>query len=315
MKTKYPFQIDSIVHKSKTITRTFGMEARLFSPQEENDDREPAAPLEMHEGYSVFKGTLITKEGSTRNFVTFNVPAKEIPYIHKKTSMVMEEALTNKLKPVKTPGKTVEIPSNAAYTLKIPSGTLKGKTPAEILLNDPSGNEKLEKHKKWLMDNLEKYPKNQVQIDAINEALKLKDDGKLVAEAAGAATDTEELPIIEIYSCPPKNIKPLDAEGRYTIYDVSVSYDGSRGLPFTITVNNCYAPVDRSKGGNEIVMSKAVDKKYISMSLSEDEWYTMINTMLQQKTLFETLTYPEQLKIAQKINEENRKAASKSKAV
>ena len=125
MKTKYPFQIDSIVHKSKTITRTFGMEARLFSPQEENDDREPAAPLEMHEGYSVFKGTLITKEGSTRNFVTFNIPAKEIPYIHKKTSMVMEEALTNKLKPVKTPGKTVEIPSNAAYTLKIPSGTLK----------------------------------------------------------------------------------------------------------------------------------------------------------------------------------------------
>lgn len=107
----------------------------------------------------------------------------------------------------------------------------------------------------------------------------------------------------------------MDAEGRYTIYDVSVSYDGSRGLPFTVTVNNCYAPVDRSKGGNEIVMSKAVDKKYISMSLSEDEWYTMINTMLQQKTLFETLTYPEQLKIAQKINEENRKAASKTKAV
>ena len=41
----------------------------------------------------------------------------------------------------------------------------------------------------------------------------------------------------------------------------------------------------------------------------------MINTMLQQKTLFETLTYPEQLKIAQRINDENRKAASKTKAV
>lgn len=314
MKTKYPFQIDSIVHKSKTVTRTFGMDAKLFSPQEENDDREPAAPLEMHEGYSVFKGTLIAKEGSTSKFVTFNIPAKDIPYIHKKTSMVMEEALHNKLMPSKKSGKTDDVPTTPAYTLKIPSGVLKGKTPAEILLNDSSGKEKLEKHRKWLLDNLERYSSNQVQIDAIDEALKLKEDGKLVTVATGTSTDTGELPVLEIYSCPPKNIKPLDAEGRYTIYDVSVSYDGSRGLPFTITVNNCYAPVDRSKGGNEIVMSKAVDKKFISMSLSEDEWYTMVNTMLQQKTMFENLTYPEQLKIAQKINEENRKAA-KSKAV
>lgn len=313
MKTKYPFQIDSIVHKSKTVTRTFGMEARLFSPVEESDDREPSAPLEMHEGYSVFKGTLITKEGTDRKFVTFNLPAKDIPYIHKKTSMIMEEALSRKLKV--TEKKVTETESDsAAYTLKIPSGTLKGKTPAEVLIDDASGKEKLEKHLAWLVDNLGKYPRNQIQIDAINEAFKLKEDGLLNSKTTSESKKSDDLSI-DIYTCPSKNIKPLDEEGRYTVYDVSITYDGSKGMPFTITVNNCFAPVDRSKGTNEIVMSKAVNKKRISMALSEDEWYTMIDTMLSQKTMFETLTYPEQLKLAKKINDENRLGATKSKAV
>ena len=61
MRTSYPWQIDSIIHKSKDTVKTFGMEAKLFSPKEENELRTPAAPLEMHEGYSVFKGTLIEK--------------------------------------------------------------------------------------------------------------------------------------------------------------------------------------------------------------------------------------------------------------
>ena len=310
MKTKYPFQIDSIVHKSKAIIRTFGMEARLFSPQEENEEREPAAPLEMHEGYSVFKGTLITKEGTDRKFVTFNIPAKDVSYIHKKTSMVMAEALKNKLKLENKVTKSEDIPSSAAYTVKITSGTLKGKTPAEILSESESNKEKLENQKKWLIDNVEKYPKNQIQIDAIDEALKLSADGKLIVSSSSSVTSEGELPIIEIYSCPPKNVKPLDGDGRYTIYDILVTYDGSKGMPFTVSINNCFAPVDRSKGTNEIVMSKAVSKKKISMALSEEEWFTMVDTMLSHKKMFENLTYPEQLKLAKKINDENRIGAT-----
>ncbi|WP_097006342.1 hypothetical protein [Lacrimispora amygdalina] len=310
MKTKYPFQIDSIVHKSKTIIRTFGMEARLFSPQEENEEREPAAPLEMHEGYSVFKGTLITKEGTDRKFVTFNIPAKDVSYIYKKTSMVMAEALKNKLKSVNKVTKSEDIPSSAAYTVKMTSGTLKGKTPAEILSESESNKEKLENQKKWLIDNVEKYPKNQIQIDAIDEALKLSAEGKLIVSSSSSVTNEGELPIIEIYSCPPKNVKPLDGDGRYTIYDILVTYDGSKGMPFTVSINNCFAPVDRSKGTNEIVMSKAVSKKKISMALSEEEWFTMVDTMLSHKKMFENLTYPEQLKLAKKINDENRIGAT-----
>ena len=91
MKTRYPFQIKSIVHKSAGTTRTFGMDARLFSPPEESEVREPSAPLEMHEGYSVFKGTLIAKDAASKKYVAFNIPAPEVPYIHEKTKIAMKK--------------------------------------------------------------------------------------------------------------------------------------------------------------------------------------------------------------------------------
>lgn len=303
MKTKYPFQIESIIHKSAKAYKTFGMDARLFSPQEETEGREPSAPLEMHEGYSVFKGTLIHKEGTTKKYVSFNIPAEEVPYIHKKTEMAMSIAMEEKLTPKTFSEKVAE--STPAYTVKISSGALKGKTPAQVLLESDTNLSALEKQSSWLKENLTKYPRNQAQIDAIEDAISLHKAGKLIKSDAAPASSVA----IEIYSCPPKNVKPLDKEGRFTVYDVSITYDSSRGLPVTVTVNNCFAPVNTEKG-NEIEMSKAVDKKTVSMALSESEWFTMIDKMKAQKIMFESLTYPEQLKLAAKISKENYDASA-----
>jgi hypothetical protein len=302
MKTKYPFQIESIIHKSRDTYRTFGMDANLFSPEEESESRTPKAPLEMHEGYSIFKGTLIAKDPKETKVVSFNIPARDVPYIHKKTTMAMEMALKNKMEPKKTSSGTGTGP---AYTVKITAGTLKGKTPAQVLLE---GNiEALNNQKKWLEDNLSKFKSNQTQIDAIEQALDLFKKGEI-------STDTvvNDGSVFEIYSCPSKNIRPIDERGYFTIYDVTISYDSSRNMPVEIRVNNCMAPVDKSKG-NEIVMSKADNKRTLSMSLMESEWFAMIDAMKSQKRLFENLTYPEQLKLARRISKENRDEA-KSKA-
>lgn len=318
MKTKYPFQIESIIHKSAKAYKTFGMDARLFSPQEETEGREPSAPLEMHEGYSVFRGTLIHKEGTEKKYVSFNIPAEEVPYIHKKTEMAISIAMNEKIATSTCPGsnsgkagfapKTVletGTESTPAYTVKISSGVLKGKTPAQVLLESDANLSSLEKQSGWLKENLAKYPRNQIQIDAIEDAISLHKAGKLIKSDAVPASSVA----IEIYSCPPKNVKPLDEKGRFTVYDVSIIYDSSRGLPITITVNNCFAPVNTEKG-NEIEMSKAVDKKTVSMALSENEWFTMIDKMKAQKIMFESLSYPEQLKLAAKISKENYDASA-----
>ena len=111
-----------------------------------------------------------------------------------------------------------------------------------------------------------------------------------------------------IYECAPKNVKPLDEEGRYTVYQVTVTHNPAMNLPFTVSVMNCFAPVDKTKG-NEIVLSKSVKKKTQDIKLSEEEWFTMIDKMKAPKIMFDNYSYPEQLKLAAKISKENYEAS------
>lgn len=305
MKTNYPWQINSVIHKTKSATKTLGMDAMLFSPKKEDELRTPAAPLEMHEGYSRFKGTLIVKTGDTK-VLTFNIPAKSVPYIHKKTSMVIDMALNSS---VGNGEKATEAEgSSPAYTVRFRAGTLSGKTPAELLIESPENKAVLEKQKGFLEKNLEKFPANKTQIDAINDALKLLADGKLSSSSVPVAKSVK--PIV-IYECAPKNIKPLDEEGRYTVYQVTITYDPAMSMPVEVSVMNCYAPVDKTKG-NEIVLSKAVKKQTQSIRLTEEEWYTMIDSMKATKIMFETLTYPEQMKLAAELSKESFEASKKA---
>ena len=158
------------------------------------------------------------------------------------------------------------------------------------------------KQKKFLESNLSKYKSNQTLIDAIDEAIKLQDKGllkKTENETVSVAPN-----VIKLYESAPKNIKPLDEEGRYTIYQVTVQYNPNMRMPINISVMNCFAPVDK-KDGNKIEMTKAVNKQTIDMNLTEEEWFTMIDEMKAMKIMFENLTYPEQLKLANEIERLN----------
>lgn len=354
MKTDYPWQINSVIHKTKAGTKTLGIDALLFSPKEEDEVRVPAAPLEMHEGYSRFKGTLIVKT-TDKKVLTFNIPAKSVPYIHKKTQMLIEQnmvtnSVAQKMKSMiqtmmkKAVGtvtgytksllqavadglhrsikgveeidlnyvsavnessseETIDISTSKAYTTVIKTGKLKNKIPANLLMEDPKNLAALETQKKWLEDNVKKYPANQTQIDGINEAIALFNAGKLTHTVSEEdAPETSKTYIVYESAC--KNVKPIDEEGRHTIYQVSIKYIPDNNLPFMVEVMNCMAPVDKTKG-NEIVMSAAVKKQVQDIRLSEEEWYTMIDTMKSTKIMYENLTYPEQLALAAKISKEN----------
>lgn len=299
MRTSYPWQVNSVIHKTKTGTKTLGIDAKLFSPQKEGELRTPSAPLEMHEGYSLFKGTLIVKDNEKKKEVlTFNLPAKVIPYIHKKTELLIEQNLFSM-------GSSA--PKRKAYSVPIRSGKLKDKTPAQVLLENPRQLTELMNQKKWLESNLSKYPGNKEQIDAIAEAIKLYEEGALEAagEDAGAGAG-----VYTVYETAPKNIQPRDEEGRWTIYQCSIKYIPKNNLPFVIQVMNCMAPVD-TKSGNEIVLTKAINKHEQKMQLSEEEWFTMIDNMKAMKIMFENLTYPKQLDLAKELSLESYHASKK----
>lgn len=313
MKTKYPWQVDSIIHRSSTTKKTLGIDALLFSPKESDDDRTPTPPLQMHEGYSRFKGTLIVKDKKAAKFVSFNIPAEDIPYIHEMTKQLMTVSLNKKMQGTVNAEKNTEgnneLSSHKAFTEKFIMGNLKGKTPGQILSENDSNVDVLKKQREFLVKNLKGHENNQKLIDAIDDAFALKEEGKL--EKLSESRTTTASSEITVYSCEPKNIKPLDAEGRYTVYQISVTYNPSMNLPYCVNVMNCFAPVE-TKDGNKIIMSKAVNKQEFNIRVSEQEWFKMIDRMLAQKNLFESMTYPEQIKLAAKISKDNYDEAKKN---
>ena len=74
--------------------------------------------------------------------------------------------------PVEKVSDAEDLSNNIAYTTIISAGTLKSKSPAGALLENPNVNKKMLLNQvDWLQKHLAQYPRNQVQIDAINEAL------------------------------------------------------------------------------------------------------------------------------------------------
>ena len=87
------------------------------------------------------------------------------------------------------------INSSKAYTVKFFIGEFRGKTPAQVLTEDPESVDKLLKQKEQLSANVARYPKNQDQIDAIDEAISLYENGMLAESVMDATpTNTKQAP-------------------------------------------------------------------------------------------------------------------------
>lgn len=307
-KTEYPKQIYSTIHKSGNGTKTISVDNSLYSPTGENEERKPTPPLEMHEGFSRFVVHLISAGNGSSKCLNANIPAKEIPFIHKKTCLIMQDNLKGgNLESLLGKSNQKKETKPLAYTYKFTIGNFNGKTPAQCLLESKDNEAKLINQKNWAVNNLEKYKGKplyqniQDQIKAIDEAINLFKSGKLnESDVSDTTTD-----IITIYKCPPKNVKPIDKEGRYTVYTIEITYDKNKTLPIGIEIMNCFAPVNKSSG-NVILLKDAVDKKTENMRLSEEEWYMMIDTMKAQKIMFEDYTYKKQFELSEKIAKENK---------
>lgn len=318
MKTKYPLQIASVIHKNSKEIKTLGIDSHLTSPLEDNKTRKPTPPLEMHEGFSVYKGHLIISKDTETNVLNFNIPAEDVPFIHTKTKIAISDTYKEKYetKMLATilkimAGKTEKTDADIenqdlAFSTTIVSGKLKGKTPAQALMEDSGNVNILISQKDFLSKNLSN-PKfkenNEKQIKAINVALKLNELGKLTGSDSFISTEIKPDDMI-IIEYPPKNFSTMDEDGFYDIYQVKITYSPSMGLPFCIDVMNCKAPIDKTKG-NSIILSGAKDKIINNIRLTSDEWYKIIDKMKAHKIMFENYTYKKQIDISKKISLEN----------
>ena len=141
------------------------------------------------------------------------------------------------------------------------------------------GTNQLVEQGKFLAANVAKYPANQKLIDAIKDAIHLQHDGLLSNKEADSSSSGTE---IVIYDNPMKPLRSQQLDnGDCLVYGIRIVCDLTRKLPFSITVNNSYAPIKvTEKGTLSPQMSKAHDKVSVSMKFSEKDWFAVVDQVL-----------------------------------
>lgn len=181
-----------------------------------------------------------------------------------------------------------------AYTVTLTTGNgLKGKSPAQVLLENPEkGPDMLTNQYKWLKNNRDTNEKfresNQKQMDAIMAASKLFKEGKLSVDgvASNQSMNGRQFTIYE------PGMRPLtrkkNAKGNSFVYEILVTYTIGNKYPVEVTITNYYAPVTQDKDGLlNVKVSQKENEIKNSMRLTAKEWNNAVEMMQINKRTFE----------------------------
>ena len=271
-KSKNPREVAYIVEKS-----TFAVLDGLTEADIENEEE----PLTLHSRkFSRFSFLIINQD---KKAATANLNVKEMFGFLEKSHFAMQQEMLYQF----NSGSNEEEELPLAYTVTITSGTLKGRTPADVLL----------------------YPKNKTQMDAIVNASQLLKEGKLDADAVGKWQTKR----ISLYS---SGLRPLvnrkNNAGMSFVYELTVDWLLGEKRPLMITIVNYYAPVIKKDDGMLNVQVKQRDQTTLrnnTVNLTFEDWayvQHMIETDIER---FESGIYWNKRKESDRYFFENRKNA------
>lgn len=277
---KYPRQILSL----KRPETVLGIDAYLSAPTEES-------PLELHDGFSRFVVAIVdTKQGCQP---AANIPARDLPGIQFRAKHALNKYY--EVQGIEPEGDTEVVSS--AYTEKIFLKPFSGKTPAEILIENPANKAELERIRdEVLVKNAAKYAANRKQITAINEAIDLLNSGNLTGKDIKV---NKTKPFI-IYSADHKFKSTKNEKGYNLVYSINITCDVTRNYPFIVTITNLFAPVETLPDGTKnVVLAKAEDKKVAQFRMTDAEFASMVGIMSTVKSSFEKMIFKTQYEIAE----------------
>lgn len=252
-----------------------------------------------HDTFSRFKFVLISKE---KRPATANVPVNELPAIFQKIRNLSLRDMLSVQKQKSEPSKS------PAYTTTINAGTLKGKTPAALLLEDAQTNKRLLiNQKNWLESNLGRYPRNAAQITAIEDVLRLYEAGQLDAEESKAGVQAEK-----VYSSGMRSLIRRKHGDKYFVYEITIRWDGASEKPVEIDIRNYYAPVTRTEKGLLNVKAREREGEIRNViSLTLEEWLWVEHMLESNIRTFEDLYARNHYKQAYEAEKELREALRK----
>ena len=226
--------------------------------------------------------------------------------------------------------KPLDNPSSKAYTVQISNGKLRGKTPAEAL-KEENGEKLLLNQKKWLEENLDKYPKNKEQIEAIEDALNLLKNGQIKDAApviSQQGSNTTTAGYMEILGYEPKPLwRNVDKDNLCPVNEIQIVCDLSQNSEFIFNIKSYKSEVfavgkdgkkvkvtyDQVKNGGfvngetfRVNKDSMKDSKFKSMHLSDDEISDLIRKIKNSEAAFIVAHGEQQLYEAVKSDEYNR---------
>lgn len=283
---KYPYDIVSIVRQ-----KTLSVEAKFTTEKEES-------PLSVFDKFSRYVLNVIAEKKAA----TCNIPLVKMEEMRAITNVIANEHYKGSV--TEKSENSEELSS--AFTKRFQSGTLKGKSPAEVLLENENGKELLNKQYTWLRDNLSKYPKNKELMDAIVEA------SKLDLSNIKLPTNSSIRNILAI-DCRPL-VKKKREDGKCFCYECNITYDAEKKYPVSVVVKNYYAPVVKTEKGLLNVILKEKDRaSEISneFNMTLEEWLDTLKKMELARDAYYICNFSSAYKLANEEFQKNRKAATK----
>ena len=306
--TKYPKECFTVV-RDKTLAIT--PELYLATATE------GFAPLKVYNSFSRFTFTIINEKKA----VTANVKIEEFENIKRLSniaqSMDVQAGLfipinTNEADCYGEKDQAWKSEYDNANGTRIMNGIHKGKTPIEVLCEDPeSGSKALTTQKEWLKRNLEQYPGNLKQINAIESALKLYESGDFKIQSSDIQTMKGKR--IRIYSAEYRPLvrKARESDGKCPVYHIDIRWNIGQEYPVTISIINYYAPVSVTKEGLfNVHASQAVDRICGEICLTAAEWNNALRALRAAMFQFEVLHARDCINDAADAERRNRQAVN-----
>lgn len=280
-----PTELASVVRKQTLIVQNG------LAPAGAGDDL--THPLKIYSSFSRFIFTLIDAE---KKSVTANLRVTEAAglfAISRYAEKRHYDALYQQ-KPLAEDEKELDR-SSPAFTRKFSTGKMKGKTPVQVLLeaeDKTKAVEQLNRQWKWLKEQNDNNPDsayakgNREQMEAISQAAKLYQSGKLDGVSHTARTDS-----IVLY---PGGFRPLrnrkQQNGKTFVYEMQIEWILGDAYPVRITIRNYYAIVNENQNGTLNVQAATKEAEICNrMSVTASEWQNILYMMQANLSMFEQL--------------------------
>lgn len=305
-KCKYPSDLRTFFAKKKDGgVSTLCVEAFLTRASA----AEGESPYSNYGKFSRFK---LTHIDSGKTFISANIdPSEDVPDMAARTQFANQRIYECEMKrnsvAVSESGERL---SGSAYTVRFTSGRLKGKTPAEVLSEDPeNGGKALQSQYAFLAENLNKYPRNQAQMDAIKDASRLSMSGELKRVEGGASGSSILILAKEPH---PNKHKEVKYGNKYPVSEIGVTCFPENKYPYVIEIENYYAPVTEDDAGRlNAIKSEAQDVDKKSFYMTTKDWNSLMQSLLTHMRQFEDVVARQQFVEAHNAEEENRKSQDK----